>query len=86
MLNYIASQVISHQVGVPIIAGQQLLHSIGGQISGLLGQLPAVLALNETEQPSQVIQHASTWFMPTKTTSDKGMHYFDTLGPGLYLS
>jgi len=81
MLNYIAWQVIPDQVSVPIIGSQQPLHSVGGQISGLLGQLPAVLALNGTEQPLQIIQNSSAWSGPTETRRNAGMNYFDTLGP-----
>jgi hypothetical protein len=73
MLNYIASQVIPDQVSVPIIGSEQPLHSIRAGVSSLLGQLPAVLALNGTEQPLQVIQNSSTWFGPTKTRRNAGM-------------
>ena len=84
-LHYVTSQVIPHQVGVPIVAGQQPLHSVGPEVSGLLGQLPAVLALNGAEQPFQVIQYSPPRLGPTKPSGNAGMHGFDALGPGGYL-
>jgi len=53
VLNYIASQVIAHQVGVPIIGGQQPLYSVGSQVSGLLGQVIVSLSNDASRSCAQ---------------------------------
>jgi hypothetical protein len=45
VLRHVGEQVVADGVGVPVGSGEQVLHSVGGRIAEVLGQLPAVLAL-----------------------------------------
>ena len=54
MLVRVAGQVVTDRVGVPVGAGQQVLHTVGGGLAEVFGQLPAVLALGVAEQPAEV--------------------------------
>ena len=49
-LHDVVAHLITQPLGVPAGGGQQPLHPIWGRLSGLFGQLPAVLALNVAEQ------------------------------------
>jgi hypothetical protein len=73
LLQDIATQVVTHQIGIPNGTGEQTLHARGGGFSGLLGQLPAIFALEVTEQSLQVPQHAATGFGSGKARGDAGM-------------
>ena len=53
MLDHVGAHVIAQRIGVPAGGGQQPLHPIRGRLPGVLGQLPAILALDLTEQPAQ---------------------------------
>ena len=53
MLHHVVREIVTNQVGVPDVGGQQVLHPIGGGVPRLLRQLPAVLAFHGTEQPPQ---------------------------------
>jgi hypothetical protein len=50
LLDHVVAQVIPDPVGVPPRAIQQPLHPVWGLLPGLLGQPPAVLALNLAQQ------------------------------------
>ena len=45
MLDHIGAQVITHRIGIPVHAGEEILHAIGTDIARGLRQMPAVLAL-----------------------------------------
>jgi hypothetical protein len=47
----IAAQVIDHPVGVPTGPLQQVLHPIGGRVTGVLGDGPAIHPRQPREQP-----------------------------------
>ena len=51
VLDHIGAQVVADPVGVPVGGGQQPLHAVGGALAGVLGQLPAVLALTLPSSP-----------------------------------
>ena len=53
MLHDIAAQIIADLVGVPAGMVEQPLRPIWGRRAGLLGQLPAVLALDTGKQATQ---------------------------------
>jgi hypothetical protein len=52
----------------------------------VLGQLPAVLAVDLAEQALQVGQRAAAWFGPTKPPSDPGVQGVQPSSPPLDLS
>src|SRR5215216_2224067 len=52
-LHDIAAHVVAQRVWVPADGGQQPLHSVRGRLAGVLGQLPAILAVDPTQQPAQ---------------------------------
>jgi len=41
----VAAQIIAHRVGVPLRTGQQMLQAVRGQVTAVLGDRPAVLAI-----------------------------------------
>jgi hypothetical protein len=50
-----AAQVVADRVDVPGIAGQDPLDAAGMSVTGLFGQLPAVLPLDVRHQPAEVV-------------------------------
>jgi hypothetical protein len=53
VLHDVAAEIIADLVGVPAGVVEQSLHPIWGRRAGLLGQLPAVLALDTGKQATQ---------------------------------
>ncbi|MGH8069198.1 MAG: hypothetical protein ACRERE_28980 [Candidatus Entotheonellia bacterium] len=53
MLYDVEVRCVAHDVGVPVGPAQQVLEAIRGGLAADLGQLPAVLALDGTEQAPQ---------------------------------
>jgi hypothetical protein len=53
VLDHVAAHVVAQGVGVPAGGGQQPLHPVRRRLPGVLGQLPAVLAPDVTEQAAQ---------------------------------
>lgn len=49
----VGAQVVTDGIGVPAGVAQQALHRPGPGVTGLFGQLPAVLALDIRQQPEQ---------------------------------
>jgi hypothetical protein len=45
MLDHIGAQVIAHRIGLPVHAGEEVLHAIGAGVPCRFCQMPAVLAL-----------------------------------------
>src|ERR1700730_14834752 len=50
-------------------------------LSRLLGELPAILALNSTDNPFQVSQRPAAGLRARKTRGDAGMETFEFLPP-----
>jgi site-specific DNA recombinase len=53
LLGDVAAHVVAERAWVPAGAGQQPLHPVRGGLLRVLGQLPAVLAVNPTQQATQ---------------------------------
>ena len=53
LLDDVAAHVVAERVWVPSGGGQQPLHPVRGGLLGVLGQLPAVLAVDPAKQPAQ---------------------------------
>jgi hypothetical protein len=50
-VHHVAAQVIADGVGVPHRAGEQMLQTVRGQVAAVLGDRPAVLAVQPGQQP-----------------------------------
>ena len=72
MLDDIGAQVIAHGVGIPVHAGEEILHAIGAGIAGGFRQVPAVLALERREQALQIGPGAAAWFDAAEPGSNPG--------------
>ena len=72
VLDYIGAQIIAHGVGIPVHAGQEILHAIGCHVAGGFRQVPAVLALERREQPLQIGPGAAAWFDAAEPGSNPG--------------
>ena len=66
----IGSQLVSHRLLVPIGGIQQPLHSLRAAFVQLLGQLPAVLALNPAQQACQETTDPLSHLCSPKVGSD----------------
>jgi len=73
LLQHVPTQVVTHQIGIPDGTGKQALHAIRAGFSGVFGQLPAIFALDATEESLQVEQSTTTRFWPGETRGDTGM-------------
>src|SRR5260370_35032133 len=51
----------AHRIRVPLRAGQQALHAVGPCLARVLGELPAVLALDRAEQSVARAAHPLAW-------------------------
>src|SRR3954468_10009361 len=65
-----AGRVIAHLVGIPAHAGEKVRHPLGCTIPGILGQLPAVLALHRSQQTLQIGPNPLARLNPAKTPRD----------------
>src|SRR5215218_11071281 len=54
VLDDVGAQIVAYEIGIPAHAGEEVLHAVGGTVAGRFGQLPAVLALDRGQQPTQV--------------------------------
>ena len=57
VLAHVRLQVVPHLISLPDRSSQQMLETVGSRLPGLLSQLPAILALDRTEQSLQISQH-----------------------------
>ena len=81
VLHNVTGQIVTNQVGVPPVGGQQVLHPVGSGVPRLLRQLPAVLAFHGTEQPPQVVQRPPTRLGTPESSRNALVYPFDSLGP-----
>src|SRR5262249_45503419 len=81
VLLHVGQQVVADGVGVPVGAGEQVLHTIRSGIAEQLGELPAVLALGVTEQPPQVAHGPLAWLAAREVAADPLADGLDFLGP-----
>ena len=66
---YVVLEVVAELVGVPAGAVEEPLEAVGCAVSGGFGQLPAVLAANRTQQPTDVITHPATRLNPLEAVA-----------------
>ena len=81
MLHHVVPEIIPNQVRVPPVVVKQVLHPVGGGIPSLFRQLPAVLALHRTEQPSQICQSPAARLRPPEPPGDALVYLFYAIAP-----
>lgn len=69
LFGHVGLQVVAQAVGVPAAVGEQMLQTVRDVVAGVLGELPAVLAADRTEQPTDVVPHPPTWLHPREAGS-----------------
>src|SRR5713101_1310024 len=79
LLYRVGSHVVADPIDIPFGTGEQALHAKGCGFSGMFGQLPAIFALDGTEQSLQVEQRPPTRFWSGKARGKTSMQ----LGKGL---
>jgi hypothetical protein len=57
---YVVLEVVAELVGVPAGTVEKPLKAVGGAVSGVFGQLPAVRAADRAQQPADVVTHSAT--------------------------
>jgi hypothetical protein len=73
VLHYIGTQIVADPIGVPVGGGKQPLHAVGGALVGVLGQLPAVLAVHVAEQAAQIGQRPPARLRAGEPSRDPGV-------------
>src|SRR5215218_1090007 len=81
MLAHVASQVVAHEIGVPVGSTQQVLEAVGCGIARDLGQLPAVLALYSGEQTAQIVPRPASNLAAREVRGDPLTHRVQLLRP-----
>jgi hypothetical protein len=74
------------RISIPAGLVQQPLHPVGRELTSMLGQVPAVLAVDLAEQALQVGQRPAARLRLTKPPSDPGMQGVQLPGPPLDLN
>ncbi|GGR56678.1 hypothetical protein GCM10010251_86910 [Streptomyces aurantiogriseus] len=64
------ADVVADRVGVPLGSGQQVLQTVRGRVSGVLGKRPAVLARQVRHQPEDELPCPAPRFHPGKAPRD----------------
>ena len=59
VLDHIGPQIIAERIGVPVDAREELLHAVWRVVAGRLGEVPAVLPLQGSQQALKISQGAS---------------------------
>jgi hypothetical protein len=65
-----ASSIVAHPVGIPVRNMQETLHTLRIGIADRLSELPAMLALDPTEQTEHVAPQPLTYFRARKAAGD----------------
>ena len=86
VLDHVGAQIIAHGVGIPVHAGEEVLHAIGAGIAGGFRQMPAVLARERREQPLQIGPGASARFDAAEPGSNPGDEIIQLIGPAVGLA
>lgn len=81
LIEHVAAQVITDTVDIPVRGAQQPLHPVRRPRTSVLGQRPAVLALQTREQPTQIGTHPPTRLDPTEPARDQLHHRIQRRDP-----
>ena len=82
MLDHVGPQVVADPIGVPAHPAEEVLHPVGRGIPGGFGQLPAVLALDRSQQPTQVGQRTAPRLDPAEARRDPSAQPLQLRSPG----
>jgi hypothetical protein len=82
----VASQLIADCVGVPVGAGEEMLHPVRGGLAQVLGQLPAVLPLGAAQEPAEVGNGSVTRLAAGEVPADPLPESLHLLCPPLHIS
>jgi hypothetical protein len=87
VLDHVGPHVVAHAVGVPPCSIEQPLHAVGNQLTGLLGQPPAVLAFDLAQQSLQPAQRPPARLDASEPRADPLVQPDQPIGPhpGLFL-
>src|ERR1044071_6089212 len=85
MLDRVANEVIAYGIGIPDSTPQQMLNAIGRGVPELFGHLPAVLALDRTEQSTHIVMSRMSGVRSSKSWSDPLCQGSKVLLPRLHL-
>ena len=85
MLHHVIAQIITDPIVLPVGRRQQPLHPVRISLASLLGQRPAVLALQRREQPTQIRRHPLAWLRPREARRDPRVHLSQARRPARYL-
>ncbi len=85
VLAHIGHQIVTHRVRVPARRIHEPLHAIGGALTRLLGQLPAILALGMAKQAFAIRQGAAPRLGPLKARRNPRMQGLQLARPVTYL-
>jgi hypothetical protein len=81
VLDEVGADVIAHAVVVPHRPGEQVLHPIRGGIAGVLGDRPAVLAWQVSDQAAHERPGPPAKVHPSEPTCDPAQHLVELLLP-----
>jgi hypothetical protein len=81
LLQNVGTQIVAHQIRVPGRAVEQALHPVWSGFSGVFGQLPAIFALDGTDDAFEIGQCSTTGFRASETRGNAGMQAFEFLSP-----
>jgi hypothetical protein len=73
LLKRVGAQIIAHALSVPHSAGEQALHAIGARFSSMFSQLPAIFALDGTQDALQILERSATRLWSGKASSNARM-------------
>jgi hypothetical protein len=73
--NESVTQIVADCVGVPLRPGQQMLQPVGSGIATVLGDRPAILAIQPRDQPEHQLAGMAQWLRPSETRRDPAGHH-----------
>jgi len=81
----IAAQVLTHEIGVPAGAGEQMLQSVRREIAAVLGDPPAVLALQRRQHTQHQPRHMPQRLLASQPRLDHVQDAGERLTPPIWI-
>jgi hypothetical protein len=76
-----ATEIVAYRVGIPPGSRQQMLQAVGGRVSGMLGERPAVPARQVRQQPEHERPCPAPGFHPHEPSRDTAHQDLERLLP-----
>lgn len=76
-------EVVAELVGVPAGAVEEPLEAVGCAVSGVFGQLPAVLAADRAQQSTDVVTHPAARLDPPEAVAGTQEQFLEFVVPDL---